>query len=495
MSALLDDLAPAQTRHAPWRCMKALAFLLACAAASICACAAAPADADSIVYIHEGNIWLAGPDGSGQYQVTFDAGPSSPYESPSESDDGTILAVRRLPGPEQRNQLFRMTQSGQLLNPPIDTPAPGPAGALEAKISPDGTLAAYWFVTTVFAPCAYCVELASRTLLSHSDRFTNYEEVGTPDTGIEPSWISSSTVLLANSNSTQWYYTLGMHEAAIWFESTKVGFPETLELLSDGEVAPNGDRMAVVFGDSRQTLWMLPLNGAPPTPPGPARECFVMPKGKFVDPTWSSNGATLYWQEDDGVWAGQIPSASNCEGEPALIVPGAREPDASPAAANPGPRPGCGNPGNPVACPGPAPGSSSTPTSTAQPTPACTTCGGGGPSVVATEAALRSLLKAGTAALGKRALYGLRARHHISLSFKAPAAGTLAATLAAHGVVLARGRHVFGAPGRAALALALTAKGRGRLARAHALRGTLTVGFVPSGARSGTSLHTTVTLH
>jgi hypothetical protein len=455
----------------------------------VCTCTATPATADSIVYIHEGNIWLANGDGSGQYQVTFDAGLSSPYESPSESDNGTILAVRRLPG--ERNQLFRMSQSGELLNPPINTPAPGPAGALEAKISPDGTLATYWFVTTVFAPCAFCVELASKTLLSHSDRFSGYEEVGTPDTGIEPSWISNSTLLLSNSNSTQWYYTLGMHEGAQWFESTKVGFPETFELLSDGEVAPTGDRMAVVFGDKRQSLWMLQLNGPPPAMPSPAKECFIMPKGKFVDPTWSSNGGTLYWQEDDGIWAASIASATNCEGQPALLVAGASEPDASPAAANPGPRPACGNPGNPAACPAPAP----TPTPTPQPPPACTTCPGPGPLPATLEAALRSLLKAGSAALAKLSLHGLRSRHHLSLTFKAPAAGTLTVALGAHASVLAKAKHVFASPGRARLVLALTSAGRKRLAHTHALHGTLTVGFVPAGARRGTSLHTSVTLH
>src|SRR5215831_12823931 len=108
---------------------------------------AVPAAADSIVFIKASNVWLANADGSGQYQVTFDGSPSSPYASPSEADDGTILAVRQPPG--QRNQLFRMTQSGGLLNPAFNTPAPGPAGALDAKISPNGQLVAYWFVTAV----------------------------------------------------------------------------------------------------------------------------------------------------------------------------------------------------------------------------------------------------------------------------------------------------------------------------------------------------------
>ena len=50
---------------------------------------AGPAIADSMVFIRDGNVWLANPDGSGQYQVTLDGTPDSPYSSPSQADDGT----------------------------------------------------------------------------------------------------------------------------------------------------------------------------------------------------------------------------------------------------------------------------------------------------------------------------------------------------------------------------------------------------------------------
>jgi hypothetical protein len=126
--------------------------------------------------------------------------------------------------------------------------------------------------------------------------------------------------------------------------------------------------------------------------------------------------------------------------------------------------------------------------------PACTTCAGGGPAA-ALETALRSLLKAGATALSKQALHGLRTRRRLSLSFKAPAAGTLTVKLLVHSAVLAKAHHTFAAPGRATLALALTAAGRKQLAHAHALRGTLTVSFLPRGAKRGTSLHTAVALH
>ncbi len=455
---------------------------------------AAPAAGDSLVFIRENNVWLSNTDGSGQYQVTFDGSAGSPYESPSQSDGGTIVAIRRPPG--QRNQIFRMTQSGGLLNPPINTPAPGPAGAIDSKVSPDGKLVAYWFTTFVgTGECLFCVEVAASVLISHSDRFTGYEEVGWPHTGIEPSWINNSTLVLPNSNGTLWYYAVGEKEGQMWFENTGLFQPPDKggisQLIAGAEVAPSGDRMVVVYGDSGQYLSMATLSGPPPAPPTVGQGCFEADAstGKFVDPTFSSTGSQLFWQEDTGVWRGSIASSEDCHtnSSPTLLIPGAKEPDASPAADSPGPRPGCGNPGNPAAC-GPPP-----------PPPPCTTCStNGGPSAAVIQAAVAGFLKSLSKGLTKAKLHGLRRSHHVSVSFKAPSAGTLTAQLsvrAGHAnVVLASGRHVFGSASSSALSLALTSNGKKRLAKVHSLRCTLTVAFTPAGAHQATSLKTSLTL-
>ena len=155
--------------------MPRLSLLLVVLAATF----ADTARADSLTFIKDHNVWLSNADGSGQYQVTVDGTADAPYESPSQADDGTILAIREAPG--ERPRLYRMTQSGRLLNPPADTPAPG-TGALDAKISPDGRRVAYWFVTGVNPTlCPFCITAASRALLGHSDRFTPADEVGTPN--------------------------------------------------------------------------------------------------------------------------------------------------------------------------------------------------------------------------------------------------------------------------------------------------------------------------
>ncbi len=84
---------------------------------------AAPALGDSLVFIRGANVWLSNPDGSGEYQVTFDGSSAAPYESPSQSDDGTIVAIRETPG--ARRQIYRMTQSGIAAEPADQHAGPG----------------------------------------------------------------------------------------------------------------------------------------------------------------------------------------------------------------------------------------------------------------------------------------------------------------------------------------------------------------------------------
>jgi hypothetical protein len=458
---------------------------------------AAPAVADSLAFIKDNNVWLASPDGSGLYQVTLDGTASAPYETPSQSDDGTVIAIRQTPG--QRRQIYRVTQSGALLNAPVNTPAPG-TGAIDGKVSPNGTLVAYWFATTVSDPiCTFCVNVSNRALLSYSDRFTGADEVGTPNTGGWPSWLSNDTITLGSGSATQWYYKLGMPEAAEWFNDSEV--TGEIQSLLDAEVAPSGDRLAVVRGDNQESILILKMNGPPPTKPTIANaSCAALsgPTGKFVDPTWSAGGTLLAWQEDDGVWTMSVPAdLADCTGfgTPVLRVPGGRNPDLSPAAISPGARPGCGNPGNPAACaaPGPEPGPCCAP----GPPPCCTP----GPTLRDRLIALRSRQITALRRLGIR---GLLRKRQFAVSFDAAEPGTLGVKLTAGSggarsaaatrtTALASGSHTFTASGRSTVKVKLTRKGIKLLRRARRLRALLTVSFKPQ-AGSAVSVNGRVTL-
>lgn len=408
---------------------------------------APPARADSLLYARDGNVWLANPDGSGAYQVTLDGTPTSPYESPSQADDGTIVAIRD-------RKLYRLSQSGRRLNAPVDTPAPG-TGALDARVSPNGSLVAYWFVTTVNDPlCTFCVSAAEQALISHSDRFTDPDELGRPHLGAWPTWIANSTLLVETGSATQWYYVLGRPEAEEWFNDglfVQQGF----QTLRDGEVAPTGDRMALVRGNDQETLVLLALNGAPPAAPSlPDPRCAGFGASTFANPTWSSDGRTLAWTEPDGVWVGSVPAdLRTCAGlpQPALRVPGASEPDLGPAAIHPGPRPGCGNPGNPKPCTGPAP----------------------------VAGRLKALV--GARAIRALRLRKLARRRQFTVTFAAPVPGAFALLVNARGQTIASARKVFKQAGHATVKVRFTRAGVKRLKHGRTQTVTLVARFTPPG--------------
>ena len=69
---------------------------------------AAPAAADSIVFIKDANVWVAEPDGSAGRALTTDGIPQLPYASPSQADDGTVLAARG-------TRIHKLDRHGRLL--------------------------------------------------------------------------------------------------------------------------------------------------------------------------------------------------------------------------------------------------------------------------------------------------------------------------------------------------------------------------------------------
>ncbi len=320
--------------HGP---LRALLLTLGCLVSLLVA--AAPAVADSLVFVKDNNVWLANPDGSGQYQVTSDGTADNPYISPSQADDGTIVAGRHKPagGP-----LYRMRQNGEVIN---TIPVGGMlAGPFAPQVSPDGKLVAFEHVFSRYVN-GY-LETSSDVRFTRADGSTP-DGIGEVGRGAgAPSWIDSGRAFVG-INSTATTVLPGAEPVQWWsdYDHQPQYFSSGMS-VEDGEVAPNGDIVVVRGEQSFGTIQLYHSNGGYTTLPTPTctlSEPSPGPAGQeFVDPTFSPSGDVLAWQEGNGVW--EMDLGSNCgEGHPHLVIPDAREPDWGPAAVNPPPRGGSGS--------------------------------------------------------------------------------------------------------------------------------------------------------
>lgn len=268
---------------------------------------APPALADSIVYEKGGNVWLASPDGSGQRQLTTTGG----YGRPSQADDGTIVATKDA-------VLHRLSRSGRLLNQAGDDDY---GGKIFTDFSPDGALVSYGFFAN--GP----ILTGPYAAVSHASRPTEKEEIDGPLKGyLNPSWLDSSRILLFPQSL--------IVDVQIWSIPGNVQdwFADPDFDLGGGDVDRAMTRFAAAAdGGTSIVLYRLP---APP-PAFPERRCQVTgPVGTFFRPTWSPDGRTLAWQEDDGIHTLRI-DLDTCQGQSSLVIPGGKHPDWGPAAAGP----------------------------------------------------------------------------------------------------------------------------------------------------------------
>lgn len=309
-----------------------LAFAAATAAATAAtALAPRPAAADSIVYLRDGNVWRATPDGATNVQLTTDGG----YGEPSQADDGSIVVtagrnLRRL-GPDG-------TPRGDL--PTTALADENWAGPLDPDVSPDGSKVAYsWFYESRGATTPGCPlspdectlgYIRAGTTVSWTDRPTALGEIGWWRYWSQPSWIGNDRLLLAGHDVPVMFDRAGIGTLGAQGEAPSPWFGAASH-LADGDLTRAGDRVAYVTGIGQDALSVWQVNGPPGTAPPTFCFSFLGPSGHFADPTWSTDGRTLYWSEDDGIWAATIPGCGGDGVESRKIVPLGKLPDVGPA--------------------------------------------------------------------------------------------------------------------------------------------------------------------
>jgi hypothetical protein len=319
--------------------------LVAAALAAACLAAPAAAQADSIAYVKGHDVWLANPDGSGQYQVTLDGSADRPYGSPSQADDGTIVA-------RHGNEIVRLRQNGALLSrfdPPDTTDSAGqPIGGapVDVAVSPDGSKVAYSYYQYNCPPGASC---GARyvTLYSGAAAATPEATYGKLFRN-SPSWVSNSRVLVFGGFLSQVNYDSpggGADDDVHWFDDKDIFAPSTD--LGDGELSRQGDRIALIrdYGDATHLMFhKVSENVVGGTPTGPpAYACNTGPEPTLDGPSWSPDGSRIAFAHKDGIEVLPLPSVEpGCPGASSgtVVIPGGSQPDWGPAAVNPGQRGG-----------------------------------------------------------------------------------------------------------------------------------------------------------
>ena len=320
------------------------------------------AQGSSLVYVKDYNVWLANADGTAQRPVTTDGFKELPYESPSQADDGTILAGRGLKFVKldrQGNRIGELLPS-VLVGKPENAYAVGP---FDPKISPDGHKLVYWIGTW-----STWFDYGTNTTWTDPQDAVIWQDA---DSGAqlgftmfyqEPSWLQDSAHALLNQPDNRNAPQIAAAAIGVNHNDVSHVFSDSdskpageyySQDVGDAEATPAGDKLAALRGPSAETIRFYDLRGGAPV----VSACYLGDPvgGSAADPTWAPDGSALAWAEGDGIWmtpVGALDTTDCSWGQPRLLIPGGSQPDWGPSGVTgdppqpPAPKPDGGDDGS-----------------------------------------------------------------------------------------------------------------------------------------------------
>jgi hypothetical protein len=308
--------------------------------------AAGSAGASSIVYVKSNSIWVVPPNGKHPTKLTSG---SRKFASPSQADDGTVVALG------DDNHLYRFSRAGRQLGAPIATwlglgGGHGFAGPYRVRVSPDGSKVAF---TVLHSQGLDQVTGTSRieriTSYSYVNRYTPPGVLGLVKGWDNPAWIDNRHTMVFNPGADSFpegvnvaYHELGhadpsalddMHDAYTWFDDSAASY------IMFGDITRRGDKLALGedgFAATR-TIRLYSVGARPPyKDDAPIYRCRLgnPPGGGYESVSWSPDGQSLAYEAGGNIYTihvGAITVGCSSLGKPHLLVAGGSSPSWGPA--------------------------------------------------------------------------------------------------------------------------------------------------------------------
>jgi hypothetical protein len=259
----------------------------------------AVASADSILYIDQGNVWSAEPDGSRKVQLTTGGN----WHSPTQADDGTIAAVQGT-GPIQV-----MARDGKPLRTITTQPAKSGDGGtfapnpVQLSFSPDGTKIAYAYVSYSCPVASTCGSIQRSVFYTHADvtEATPISVYGNQHSVSNPEWVTNSRTLVFGGYGRQ----VAIDDLDAGDYNSKPWMVPNGD-MGDGEVSRDGKRLAVTMdygANTKLAFFAVSGNVATEFPPAyPDLSCSTTAGDeKFGDLSWSPDGSGIAYESTGGI--------------------------------------------------------------------------------------------------------------------------------------------------------------------------------------------------
>jgi hypothetical protein len=328
-------------------------LIVAAAAAIALAVAAAPASADTLVYVKNGTVYVAQPDGTQARAVTT---ANNGWAWPSETDSGIIAVaggLSRINGsfnPSGGDQIYEFDQQGRQVAGPVATEGTystvnDPEYVTHFRVAPDNSNVAWTDISS------YADPFTAWRNPNGSGTFSTANDCCGPLSYSNPEWWGSTHLLITHDGAALGsqpdftFYNPSGGSNVGWSQDQAIGNASAYQVT----VSHNGLVYAAETDDGADNGGTIhniaiTLETANTPPDSLSSGTQIMPACKITLPasqfatnhgssltsmSFSSDGSTLAWGQDDGIYEANVSHPTDCAtvtGSVHLVVPGGEMP-------------------------------------------------------------------------------------------------------------------------------------------------------------------------